>query len=214
MNRNQQHRDTIVVICLLATAGTMIFAVIGRDWARSEREDVAQWIMAAASVVTLVAALVAAWFAGSAYRIEAAREDRLLEDARKSQASRVAAWLGTVEVDVLVPGPSGTPNRTRTHNRDVILIRNASDLPVTTVTLWIHFEDVGISAEFVPLVPPASAPYVHRLSEDTRSAWGEAIEMYHDANTPTLVPPTLTIDISFTDAAGRRWTRRADGELS
>ncbi|WP_377322634.1 hypothetical protein ACFJIY_24500 [Pimelobacter simplex] len=197
---------------MLLFFGTLVFAIIGRDWAGTKRDDAAQWIMAGASLATLIAACVAAAFAGGAYRIEARREDRLLDGELKHQASRVAAWLSTATFE---PVLSGAPNyKAPPQVRDVVRIRNASDLPVTDVVLTYHFQRVQIAVEMLDLVPPALEPYVHRVSSATESAWGTAIDLFVDADGPGVTPPMPTIEIRFTDAAGRRWTRKANGELT
>jgi hypothetical protein len=111
---------------------------------------------------------------------------------RASQASRVAGWL--------VLTGSGQDEGYE------ITVRNSSDLPVTRLMAMIvdgrygppvgepAAFDCGIVAPFDP-VPPSTTLRTRTGSPGGASGWRPSVQ------------------IAFTDAAGRHWVRRPDGAL-
>lgn len=118
---------------IAAGIGAIAVGIIGWAAAGTGRVDLAQWIMAGASLMTLVAAVVAGIYAAGAFRLEADREQRRIESDRQEQARLVAAWplgvdLGLIQVgDQQDTGPVGV----RVH------VRNFWLLPVTNVNVSV-----------------------------------------------------------------------------
>lgn len=78
-----------------------------------------EWISSIAAVGALIAAIMAARFAGKLFQVEAGRDERFERSRRSSQASRVSAWIEAAEH----PSHSG-------EWRIVLVLLNASELPV------------------------------------------------------------------------------------
>jgi hypothetical protein len=122
------------------------------------------------------------------------------EDRRREQASRVACWVGVVVEDPYSPpapwaSEIGTP-------KVAAVLNNGSEEPVYYCRVHLELDPAGIGtfwegdrrltlAERV--VPPGRMEYPLRLS---------------DAD-----PPDVSAWMTFTDGAGRRWTRHPDGRL-
>ena len=91
--------------------------------------EVAEWLAGGATLGALIAAAVAAVLAAAAVEREARRDRRWQEQQESAQASLVAAWYGTRPWDYA----GGFPVTQRG-----ILIRNASDVPVTQAEVEIY----------------------------------------------------------------------------
>lgn len=201
-------------------AVTVALTLLGWEWAHTSRPDMAQWAMAASSIGTLAAAVIAAVFAAGAFRLESDREDRWSDTQRRTQASVVAAWPSASGVSVrsgeLDPETLTYPERGP--DRVTVLMRNASDVPVTTVVITVLMRTVDpggvehgsyVFGETIErLVPPSS---------------GELTIFVH-ANpfvpTASLIPEGVAsiefhpyVAIEFTDASGYRWLRTHEGML-
>ncbi|KAB2811124.1 hypothetical protein F9L07_04150 [Pimelobacter simplex] len=202
-NPSVLRRGYVLLYCVLGILAIAALAVIGREWAGSDRADLAQWVMAGASVVTLFAAVVAAVFAAGAFNLETAREERYRQDQRRYQAERVAAWFAYIDVQ------GAYKRRTRG-----FMVRNASDLPVTNVNLYLFFDGNPVAMQSVTVAPPADEPVHHRLDSLVGDALDRARERFTEIHGDEVLVPSATVDITFTDAAGQRWHRKATGELT
>lgn len=196
------------VYSIIAVVAIIIFSLIGWGWARSERADLAQWLTAVSSAATLVAAIIAASFAAGAFRLETTREERYREDQRRQQAERFAAWYDIVQEGVRIN--DDPPSWTVTSR--VIQVRNASDLPVTSITFTLFHEGDEITTHWVPIVPPSTEPIPLYLTQDSLAALDEMDAALLEGHEEPY-PHNLDVDLTFTDAAGRLWYRRHDGDL-
>jgi hypothetical protein len=117
-------------------------------------------------------------------RAEHRREAERSEDERRSQASRISAW-----VDVYRK-PDGA--------REIAFhIHNASDMPIYEVELPLPMPSNEERSEFVGLVPPGQTI--------RRPAPPEWLRSHVDPE---------PVQIEFLDSAGRRWTRDEQGTLT
>ena len=146
-------------------------------------------VQAFGTVMAFVGAFTAfAWQWVQTRKLEQQRADA----ERASQASRVAGWL--------VLTGSGQDEGYE------ITVRNSSDLPVTRLMAMIvdgrysppacepATPECGIFAPFDP-VPPSTTLRKRTESAGGASGWRPSVQ------------------IAFTDAAGRHWVRRPDGAL-
>ena len=92
----------------------------------------AQWIEAWSTLAAALFAAIAAIFAYRAYRKETRIETRLLDAEERSQASKVAAWIG---ID-----PRENANSSYI---EWLIIRNASEVPIYNVTWANAWDDVA-----------------------------------------------------------------------
>jgi hypothetical protein len=172
--------------------------------------DGASWIEAISTLAAVVIATIAALFAGRAFVLEDRRERRAQQDLQQFQAARVAVWAEVAKTRAQQGG------RLRTYPGQLTIhLRNASDLPVTqvTVTLQLHGTKVdgnrwttwGDDVEF-PLLPPASTPRAEqvRLPQRFADEWADYVD---DGG------PEVTLAVSFRDSNNRWWVRYFDGTL-
>ena len=82
--------------------------------------------------------------------------------------------------------------------KPAIVLRNASDLPVTSLEVIVSVGDVVTGTVYQPHLPPTKKPAHKTVSQEIVIATGLAL---HEETQPD-------IDIRFTDAAGVRWRRR------
>lgn len=166
------------------------------------------WVSAGATVAAVGAAIVAGFYAARAFGLEFQRDRRWEEAQEKAQASLVAGWWGrgpepkpaqpgtpqALLANVAVWSGAGAPRG--------ILLRNASEVPVTEVDIILQRPDTHAEIGWihVGLLPPGGEP----TFVSGRSAW-------HDDAVPSGVTPEVSI--LFTDAAGRRWSRIPSGAL-
>ena len=143
------------------------------------------WVGDAAEVFSALGTVGAFGVALYLLRQEQQREILRSEDERRSQATKVSAWLDAR------PTPQG--------GRELLFhVHNASDMPIYEVSLpaMIPGEDDGGEVEFIGLVPPGQTA--------TRPAPRAWIKSYL---TPEPVP------IEFLDSSGQQWTRDEQGGL-
>lgn len=213
LNRRQWLWFTAVVgIVLIAT-----LSVAGWAWSGAERTELAQWMMAVASIITLMAAVVAASFAAAAFRLESDREEHWAASQRSSQASLIAAWPGrTSHLHGELDESTGETEDLGINGVEVYL-RNASHVPVTQVwidaTLVIGYEGARdirkhhLGMNEVRILAPSDASTVFVATATPIPLSKFAIEGTTD------VRHWVDVQLSFRDAGGRDWSRLPDGTL-
>ena len=142
------------------------------------------WVSEAAETFSALGTVGAFGVALYLLRKEQQREALRTEDEKRSQATKVSAWLET----------RATPQG----GRELLFhVHNASEMPIYEVSLpaMIPGEDDG-EAEFIGLVPPGQTI--------TRAAPREWIKSYL---TPEPVP------VEFLDSSGQQWARNEQGGL-
>lgn len=127
------------------------FASSGAAWG-----DVPTWIGSIGTLLTLLAAIYAGRQAARVLEIERDRDkvaaderSSALQDARKSQASKVSAWVET---------PSGIGHVAR------LAVRNTSELPVYSFEASIERGATSSSIFSRPIVPPGAEPVLYALT--------------------------------------------------
>lgn len=196
---------TLSGVC--AVAGFLVSALIfGKPWHLPPNwGDIPTWL-------ATTAATAAGIVAYRVYQIEAHR-DRLSEKERRSaQAAKVAAWYGSRQRDVTLG--IGDSVQTHTVPQPVwgAFLRNASDLPVSDVTVKFYFPALGAddSAETwnihtitMQVLPPNDTPIHREIDEIALRAYSEDPKMdaFH------------RVEIEFTDTQGVRWHRDIKGRL-
>jgi hypothetical protein len=120
------------------------------------------------------------------------------EDAVRAQATKVNAWFGYLERKV---DPAGAG----------AIIRNASDLPVLDVRVFLHWVNErsdgtwtsanrGGPIERERVIPPDHQVFV-AMPEEIRNMTSEVNDRVY------------VVSIEFTDAAGQHWVRNPHGGL-
>lgn len=190
----------VLLIAIPITTATLLLAWRGWAWSGSQRTELAQWIMATSSVVTLVAAVSAAVYAAGAFHLEFQREDRWAETTRREQARLIAAWpTGTHNVD-----PDGQVDAV------AIEVRNGSEVPVYEVllTVWVR-----VPGDDRILPARTSIRATHQMDVlapgGNEQIWVEIPLVDRLPGAPTETRVTL----QFRDAAGLHWFRLEDGAL-
>lgn len=148
--------------------------------------DVPTWVGAVTSTAALTAAVVAAFAARRILGIEIGRDEGQAHERRSRQAELVAAWL-TDRASRDRPAPA---------TRWVCLLRNVSAVPVYDVLLTYQVGDTRHVDEVFPQMPPGD----HERDVVDAAAFALA----HGTD-------DVELTMSFTDAAGRRWTRNRVG---
>lgn len=182
-------------------AVVMLFSVAGALW---WSPAFPAWLEATSTFAAFAAAGVAVYFV--------MRQERRVVDALvREQASKVAAWFG--------PGPittRGAVSMTRIRAKGaervgvgqwVVHVRNASDLPVSSV--WVALADRGqvIGDPFsVGLLPPAADPVFEPIPNQVADGVGSLQQIHGSLWEPGVA-------IAFIDASGHGWVRGPRGAL-
>jgi hypothetical protein len=160
---------------------------------RVNEPNAAEWITAISAAGALVAAIAAAVIAGITFR-------HGISERRAAQASQISAWVEERSVDATAGQPMGLMK--------VCVLRNSSSQPVYLVRLSYEWspgpgEQRGPIEEPVPMavLPPGDG--LSTLPTEVVLQWREMRQLGRSALT----------NLTFIDAAGRRWTRAADGTL-
>jgi hypothetical protein len=189
-------------------------AILGWQLTGHKKADLAAWIEASATLFAFMAAGVAVIFAASAYLIEHRREERWQDAQLREQASLIAAWPGRrvepMEVISSRPGGGTDPTNIGWSAREGVLIRNASQVPVTAVAAVALGSDGQSSIAIVrrQVVPPDSEPQFFQWDEPGRDRIDRArLEAGGDEEW------FADVTLYFTDARGRSWQRTSVGWL-
>ena len=208
----------LAVCALLITLLTAVVgaALVAADASDGDLRSAATWIEALATTATFAAAVVAGAFAYGAYRLETERENAYRDRLRAEQASKVAAWYGTQEREVLVDGVPMA--KVPDHG---VWLQNGSAVPVTDIRcdithLGLHKgadaptpEPIGGVPMFV--LPPTPQALFVPFRGQIADRFNEVNNQY-DLETGDAI--RVDVDLVFTDSAGIRWTRFADGGLT
>lgn len=213
-----------LAIGMLAVIGSAV--VIGL-LSGAETGSMADWVAATATVAAFGAAVIAARYAAGAFSLESNREGQLLSAQRRSQAALVAVWP-----ESFVPNwehnHDGTFTVIEGVTGGVAMLRNASDVPVTSVhvdfTAILAYAD-GLSGaktkylggEDLAVLPPSAEPKAIRwVAPDAVMIPGVPTlgdgQDYPDYG--TYDPSRLIVEITFRDAAGVLWHRDRVGFLT
>lgn len=171
----------------VAAVALLIVAVVGVSiaGAANSNVDLPAWLEAISTLAAFAAAGLAAYFSMQTQRQESNR-------ARTEQASQVAAWYDETKKE---PG---------------FYLRNASDLPVTSVIIGIRLGGALVCTQPVGLLPPKVKQFVELSSASLQ----EIADARHRPLTRGGMGGPRCVAIAFVDAAGHGWARDADGRLS
>lgn len=185
-----RHRSTLILLMVAGVLTVGGLSVAGDQW--SDTTTLPEWIEALSTAAAFLAAMVAAWYAVGAFRLETRRERRWVRAQRSAQASLVAGWIG-VRPDDKFWSPR-------------LVIRNASDLPVNKVRacVWIDREPVAI-IDIGP-APPGAEPTFHWLLPELEIKLRQVAEASGSF-------ARISVALSFTDSANRAWNRNRAGNL-
>jgi hypothetical protein len=175
------HREVVGYIIDLVALTLAVLALLKAFDVPLQLGDIAAWFQA---VGTIAAVSVALWVAGT----EARRHD---EDAKRTQAERIAAWGSGFTRD-----PPGTPRFLQS-----VVVSNTSAAPIYDVVLEHEYgsgdradEDIEVHPTFVDMIPPDD--------------WIIAAQQPFP---PQKRPHRVAVSIAFTDARGKHWRRAAAG---
>ncbi|WP_327025173.1 sugar ABC transporter substrate-binding protein [Micromonospora sp. NBC_01739] len=150
--------------------------------------DIPNWVSSVAAILALIFAALAAVAARKTHNIESERDRRAAEARQRRDAALVSAWWGE---SANAAGQWGT------------FVRNASGAPIyqvycTVVGLDDHSDDRKVH---YPLVPPSEVAHFCPIDSEA------------EGRSPIAERPRR-VKVSFTDAAGVRWTRNQYGRLA
>jgi len=206
----------------LVLAGSLLIAVaIYAGNGLGPTASVPEWIEALATLAAFMAAVVAASYAARVYLIERDRDDRWEAQQIRSQALLVAAWASSSQPEMVFDRrPSGVAQLWNGVGGCRVLLRNASDVPVTRVTVTVEIVVLNDPAKpeerhFLVghqerLLPPAVDPVpinLVALEGDKVDVTSRGLVAFNDANY------WAEVDLHFIDAGGRGWHRTPRGEL-
>lgn len=200
---SSKHEERTAWIWAASAAGMALTGgVAWATWRQSGQawSGFADWLAAWATLFGVGAAIVAGFYAARAFRLESERERRAGEQQVRAQASLVAAWWGEGPMP-----PDANAARRFMGPPSGVFLRNASEVPVTEVSVSVRRPDSGTMLEKmdVGILGPTSESVLRAPSRDT---W----DLYRAM--PDGVRPNVTL--SFRDAAGARWVRTPDGALT
>jgi hypothetical protein len=163
--------------------------------------DLPAWIVAIATVSALVAAFRAALYAKRLLETEAARDARTEERDLRAQAELVSAWIQAKGQTIV----AGSFARRIGIQLSTALI-NSSTQPVYDVTMSFSAgQIVSDATDSIDVLPPLTKPAERLLPKKAQTQLEAALQTPGDE--------TPRVALQFTDAAGRRWRRGADGTL-
>lgn len=160
----------------------------------------ADWVNAVGTYLAVAGAAFAGAVALRSYRVQQAstirqvaeyvkEEKRRLQTERQAQAATVAVWVFR--------------GRSRWH----VYRANGSDLPIFRVTVYFECATHAISTAVERGTQgPSNAQESTKLTN-------ALYYILNRANSLDADPDEIRVEIAFTDAAGIRWCRRADGML-
>ena len=160
---------------------------------------------AIATLAAAVGAAIAILYARRAYQLERQRDadreaerradDRkrrqdeieMIEHRRREQATRVSAWFEDGE----------DPSKGQASVRRVV-VRNASNLPIRSISVRVYLDDTEVSFAHWSVIPPDSDRF-RSFNQSIPPHWFDA--------------PGIECSIRFIDSAGQAWIRGRDGQL-
>ena len=211
----------VAVVTVVGLALVAVLAFAGYRWSgvgmQTPRTELAQWLPAVSSVLTLTAAVAAAVFAAGALRIESRREQRERDDIEKLQATTVAAWGSNAGVGRT--GVAGGATVTYTLDRAQLLVRNGSNLPIYDLRFVAKLMSTDAEIDGAPLTFPGGATTIPLVSPADTITYGLARHEFSvaapkgfDGNTG-MPSNHIVVAIQFRDTAGTYWRRHTDGEF-
>ena len=163
--------------------------------------DLPTWIVALATVCALVAAFRAALYAKRLFETEAARDARTEQRDLRAQAEHVSAWIQAKGQTIV----AGSFTRHIGIQLSTALV-NSSTQPVYDLTMSFSAGHVVSDVtDTIDVLPPLTKPAERPLPKKAQTQLEAAMQ------TPGDETPRVALE--FTDAAGRRWRRAADGTL-
>ena len=196
---------------LIAIAGALLLfaTAIGLGLlADADPGSFPDWVAAVATLAAFCAAVVAGKLAHDALKIEQGRDRDRQEEARKAQASLVAAWVDG-EPSVLDDG-SGDLLRYK------VVIRNHSQLPVTSVCIRLVHERVGAERAThtyvgtsidINTLPPGD------LNNRYISVRPVELSRASSIRDDEIEDASERLEVGFRDATGALWRRTPRGRL-
>lgn len=196
----------VLVIALAAMLVLFGLAMLAARHAGADHGTYPDWLAAFATLAAFGAAGVAGWYAHRALLVEQARDKARDDQQARAQAELVAAWVDTGPI--YGASDAGNAIGGLQVTSVWIMVRNASQLPVTNVdvALFHHLTDrlepQLVGRRQIQLLAPEHAPVV---------------AMGGNELAPMAVPPDTErgarVMLTFTDAGGRTWVRSTDGAL-
>lgn len=199
-------RQAVTLGGAVAVVVVVTVSVVG---ARHSSEGFPAWLEAASTFAAFAAASVAVFFAMGTQQIEAKRDHRIETALVREQASKVAGWYG------LSPS-GGAPTGTRSIRMQLgvrmpgVYVRNASDLPVSSVLVALTAEGRSvITTVLLGVLPPASDPKFEPFPVPVAAMIDNARNTFSWAGADW----EPGVGLAFVDAAGVGWVRGPTGHL-
>jgi hypothetical protein len=195
---------------------TLILALSTLGFRLGDQGSFPDWLEAISTLAAVLAAMYAGLYAANAWRLEVDREDRWNRQQQRQQASMVAAWPADLRPHVADRNGLGDETYAGFDGVNVML-RNASDVPVTRV--WVEATLVVDIKSDHPLRLPLGEREVARILEPATEPIAKTVTAERPVDPSTLKPGGVEVEqwceivLSFRDAGGRDWMRLADGQL-
>lgn len=176
--------------------------------------DFPAWWEATSTAAAFAAATLAAVYAATTFERERSRDEERELQRRQEQASLVAAWVGELAPHSSSTGP--VPIATGGVSAVRVQLRNASALPVENVEIRVELTEILASgatmSQDLPLhildvLPPDDRPLAYVVPVPARHGAGMKVRAQ-------TVDWSARVDLSFLDATGIGWTRKAGHPLA
>jgi hypothetical protein len=163
--------------------------------------DLPTWVVAIATASALVAAFRAALYTKRLFETESARDTRREQRDLRAQAEHVSAWIQAKDQKLV----AGSFARSLGIQLSTALL-NSSTQPVYDVKMTFSVGPVAADlTDSIDVLPPLTKAAERPLPRMAQTQLEEALKTSGDE--------TPRVALEFTDAAGRRWLRAADGTL-
>lgn len=173
--------------------------------AEADFGDVPTWLQVVATAAALLAAFRAAGYTKGLLERESDRDRRAEEREVRAQAERVSAWL----VRRAKRLPTGGSYQPVVGWELRLSLLNSSRQPVYDVESSFTTGGKCVTqTDRLDILPPESEPVVRRLPEGAADELEALVDESGEDD-----PSVPRVEVSFTDAAGRRWIRDRHGRL-
>ncbi|GAA5122698.1 hypothetical protein GCM10023339_41470 [Alloalcanivorax gelatiniphagus] len=200
--------DTTTIMLTAASVVLLTVGVSSTAWwiAGRPTSEWPSWIEAGATVAAVGAAIVAGFYAARAFGLEFQREQRWEESQRSAQASLIGAWPMGFGVASTSTSPRIGSGR--------VMIRNASQLPVTQVRVTIFHERDDDDDDVLRMVTTRDVGHLPPSDEPIPIDFGaRGFGEVHEVPVVNHQDGRLAVEVWFRDSSGVEWHRTHSGEL-
>jgi hypothetical protein len=163
--------------------------------------DLPTWIVALATASALVAAFRAALYTKRLFETEQARDARAEQRDLRAQAEHVSAWIQAKDQKIV----AGSFTRSLGIQLSTALLNSSTQAVYDVKMTFSAGSVVAGLTDSIDVLPPLTKAALRPLPKLAQTQL--------EAGLQTSSGETPRVALEFSDAAGRRWLRAADGTL-